>query len=357
MFIRYSAALMATCLVLPVSASQVSAESLTRKPSTNSNFNSTDTSRSNDGFWSQRQPARQRESSSFNIFDSTRGFFSRYSDQQDFDAEVRDRNLRRARQQVTLSDNDGPDAASSGESYYTYVADKLVLLADSKLQQPKPPAPVFASAAGATVNASDFLDVIKLPDPVAQALFEAVKDGTAGVSVAKSQVPALIAAYSKRSFEPVWLEDGKPSAKARKVLDVLSKAGQEGLDPAHYEVQVIKSAGAIDKMADDPVTLARFDLQLSAMALRYSAHASGGLVTPNRISGYHDLAPPVVAANDAALTLMSHSEPADWLLDLNPKLPAYAAMKAELIRLGAGEKEPEQIVVPARTGAAPGLAG
>jgi murein L,D-transpeptidase YcbB/YkuD len=347
MLFRLSAVLLATCLAIPVALSSASAESQISNKK-RFNFNSGSSTRSNDGFWSQlqRKSKRVRRARSFDFFNNNRGFFTNRWDERDFDAEVRQRNIRRVRQRVRLSDNDGPDAASTGEEYYTYAADKPVALVDSKLEQPKPPAPVFASGAGATVNASDFLDTVKLTDPVAQALFEAVKDGTAGVSLEKKQVTALITAYSKRAFEPVWLEDGKPSAKARKVLETLSKADQEGLDPAHYEVQIIKSAGGIDNMADDPATLARFDLQLSAMALRYSDHASGGLVTPNKISGYHDLTPPQVAAKDAVASLLSHPAPADWLMALHPKLPAYAAMKAELIRLGTGEKEPEQIVVP-----------
>jgi murein L,D-transpeptidase YcbB/YkuD len=130
------------------------------------------------------------------------------------------------------------------------------------------------------------------------------------------------------------------------VVKVLLNAAQEGLDPDHYALPSLASAGGMTGLGSDPQTLARFELELTARAMLYAHHASGGLVTPNKISGYHDLKPPHVAAADTAMSLASHPDPATWLMGLHPALPAYAAMKAELIKLGATQRDIEQIIVP-----------
>ncbi len=356
MLFRFSAALLATCIVLPLSDSSASAESR-GYPRKSQNFGSSSASGTTDSIWNNRSRRKKKSTTfgSFNFFDNGRGFFSTRDDAQVFEEQLRKRQKNRARQTVTLDSNDGPDAATSGESYYTYKADALVKLADPELKQPKPPAPVFASAAGATVNGAQFLAAVNLSDPVAQAMFELVQQSQTNISLAKDQVPALISAYEKRAFAPRWSVAGKPTPQALKLLKTLQKADQEGLNPENYEVAVVGKAGSASSLAGDPATLARFDLELSAMALRFSAHASGGMVNPNRISGYHDLNPPTVAAADAVASLFSHPEPADWLMGLHPVLPAYAAMKAELVRLGAGGSEPEPIVMPTGPLLKPGM--
>ena len=340
---RLSAILLATCVALPVTVSGALADRA-EQPRKSFNFSGRSFD-DGDGFWSQRQQRRQRQrgnARSFDFFNSNRGFFSTFDDQRNFEQEVN----RRQRQRVRITEDDGPDATATGESYYTYKADPLVRLVKADLKQPRPQGPVFATEAGATLDVSDQLDEIRLTDPVAQATFEALKAGVDGASLSKQQLDALAALYDKRAYAPLWIGDGKPSAKAEAVIKVLLAADQEGLDPDHYALPSLGAAGNLAGLGSDPQKLARFELELTAMAMRYAHHASGGLVTPKKISGYHDLVPPHVAAADVAASLASHPEPAAWLMGLHPTLPAYKAMKAELIKLGAGAREIEQIVVP-----------
>ena len=351
MLTRLSAVLLASCLALPVMTVSVHAESQIRQNKFNFNNGGRSSTESDDSFWSQRkkrtrQRARRVErGSSFNFLDGTRGFFSRSGDF--FGRQGRWRNSRRWRERATLSFDDGPDVAATGEEYHIYEASYPVPLVGRNLKQPRPKGAIFASASGTVVDANDFIDVVRLPDAVAQAVFEALKHNTTGVSLAKDQVTALIKAYSERGYSPLWIEDSKPSKKARAVLKVLANAHKEGLEPNLYQLSSVENAGGIDNLSNDAETLAQFELQLSAMALRYSAHAASGMVTPNKISGYHDLAPPKIAAKDAMASLINHPAPQDWLMSLHPKLPAYAAMRAQLIKLGSGGPDIEQIVIPA----------
>ncbi len=351
MFSRLTAILLTSCLALPAVLSEASAQ---QERSFNFSSRSSD---DGDGFWTQRQRQQQQRQQrqqrntertrSFDFFNTGRGFFSSSSDGRDFDAEVERRE--RVRTSFEAGDDEGPDVASTGEQYYTYKADQLVRLVKADLKQPRPQGPVFAAEAGATVDVSDQLEAVELTDPVAQAAFEALKAGLDGARVSGPQLAAIVKLYEKRSFAPLWIEDAKPSAKAEAVLKVFRSAAQEGLDPDHYQLPSLAAAGSLTNLGADAATLGRFELELTAMALRYAHHASGGLVTPKKISGYHDLEPPHVAAADAAASLANHPDPASWLMRLHPSLPAYKAMREELIRLGASEREEEQIVVPEGT--------
>jgi murein L,D-transpeptidase YcbB/YkuD len=345
MLSRISLLLLASCIAVPATFVGASAESIV-SPRKKFNFSSRSFG-SDDGFWSQRQRRQQRvrrNNRSFDFFNRNRGFFTTSDDERDFERQVNER--KRSRKRVRVTVDDGPDAASTGEKYHAYKADALTRVIKADLKQPRPQGPVFAAAAGATVDVSDQLDVIELTDPVAQATFETLKAGVDGVKLYTDQLDALASLYAKRAYAPLWIEDGKPSAKAKAVVKVLLNASQEGLDPDHYALPVLATAGGLSGLGSDPESLARFELELTARAMLYAHHASGGLVTPNKISGYHDLKPPHVGAKDAAMSLASHPEPASWLMGLHPSLPAYKAMKAELIKLGASERDIEQIVVP-----------
>ena len=224
---RLSAVLLASCLAMPVMTASVNAESQAR-PKKTFNFNSgSSSSESENSFWSQRKKRAERrarnreEGSSFNFMDRSRGFFSRSGDF--FGRQVRWRNSRRWRDRMNFSDDSGQVTASTGEKYHTYQASYPVPLASRNLKQPKPKGVVFASASGTIVDANDYVDVVKLPDPVAQAIFEALKHSTTGVSLAKDQTAALIKAYAKREFAPIWIVDGKPSCKRSRSFE---RAGQ-----------------------------------------------------------------------------------------------------------------------------------
>ena len=78
------------------------------------------------------------------------------------------------------------------------------------------------------------------------------------------------------------------------------------------------------------VHLARLDLGLTAMALKYARHASGGRIIPNRLTKYNDITPDFVAPATAVKVLAWSPFPVEYLKGLQPKPPAYALFKAEL---------------------------
>jgi hypothetical protein len=174
MLSRISLLLLASCIAVPATFVGASAESIV-SPRKKFNFSSRSFG-SDDGFWSQRQRRQQRtrrNTRSFDFFNRNRGFFTTSDDERDFERQVRSASASRKRVRVTV--DDGPRRRSTGEQYHAYKADALTRVIKADLKQPRPQGPVFAAAAGATVDVSDQLDVIELTDPVAQATFETLK--------------------------------------------------------------------------------------------------------------------------------------------------------------------------------------
>ena len=130
----------------------------------------------------------------------------------------------------------------------------------------------------------------------------------------------------------------------------MSNAETEGLSAADYTIpEMARADNNIDQIESDLSAIARFDIQLTAMAVRYAKHASGGRIVANKLSAYHDLNQPRVAASTALAKLAASDQPGEYLQSLHPIHPSYAKLKAELgaVRSNA---EPVDVVEPIASG-------
>ncbi len=219
-------------------------------------------------------------------------------------------------------------AGSSGSfKHYTYTPDRLVGLSAPGLHLPLP----ATSGSGDAMPAGAQGPVVyKLDDSLAQTVFDTLKSGATPVRVTKAQRKAITTLYQDRGFTALWTSMDGLEAKARALLTVLQKASEEGFDGDVYRLPVVAEQGSIDAVESDLAAMARFDIELTALALRYAANASGGMITPNRLSGYHDLKPPKLAAGTALRRLTQSERPDRYLMSLHPRHPAYAALRRAL---------------------------
>ncbi len=140
--------------------------------------------------------------------------------------------------------------------------------------------------------------------------------------------------YESSGFKPLWTENGNINARGLAVLDVLSKANEQGLEPLRYKPDVLASYdGAVAQLDGDGLGLAQFDVGLTIAALTYAIHVSGGAYEPERLSAYYDIKSERVSPNSAIKVLAYSPYPAEYLGTLPPTHPAYVAMKAELAKL------------------------
>lgn len=176
-----------------------------------------------------------------------------------------------------------------------------------------------------------------------EGVFHQALAGLEGVNLAAEEpiAKALISYYrGKPGF--IWADESGPNARALEALRVLGEADTFGLAPEDYAV-ALPVAGAANGEADRLRELIGFEMALSARVLRYLRDAGGGRIDPNRISGYHDF-PLKPFDGEAELARMVRAKDVRAALEgAHPRMPEFAALRAELARLRATADDREPI--------------
>jgi len=169
--------------------------------------------------------------------------------------------------------------------------------------------------------------------------------------LAEKKIAAALVDYYAENPDFIWVDENGPNERAKAVLDVLADAADYGLQETDYVVSPpsLDEPGAADeRMAE----LARFELTLSARALRYARDAHLGRVNPNKLSGYHDFPTKPLEERRVLEVLAGTPVPARYLKALHPQNELYAALREELKALRASAER--EIVVDPETFVRPG---
>lgn len=218
-----------------------------------------------------------------------------------------------------------PVARITGPSYYTYKTDALKRVD-------------FAPLAAIAQSAS-------LDEPGKTSAFREAVGGLDGFELmAETDAGKATVDYYAAHPDFIWVTDGEVNERGRTALRVLGEAASHGLVPADYSVSVPPAAAAGDAAARR-ADLIRFEVTLSARALRYVRDAQNGRIDPNRISGYHDF--PAKPLDRVAVLgrLASTADVGAELESQHPKNPQYRALRVELESLRASA-ENEIVVDP-----------
>lgn len=205
----------------------------------------------------------------------------------------------------------------------------------------------------AKLNIGDLLDSLEATSEKADPLFKkAVKqlDGF-DLLAEKKILKALIEHYSKRP-EFIWVDREELNERAHSVLEVLANASEFGLTETDYVVNPPAGMATLGSADQKLAALARFELALSARALRYARDAHSGRVNPNKLSGYHDFPAKRLEEQRVLQILARTREPARYLLALHPRNEQYAALRQELKTLRTSAER--EIVVSPETFVRPG---
>ncbi len=215
----------------------------------------------------------------------------------------------RGGQKVIVASDDDPEGDPGfGMGNLNYAPEKLVSLTGHKFSEPRP------------------------ADAAAGFVYDALLSAEPGMRVRTDIREAIAEHYRTQNFRPVWLDNGKLSARGADVLKLLAAAGEEGLEPESY---LPRSLAAYDVTIPefDPGAMARLDIELSAAALKYARDASGGQFDPRRLSLYNDVTPGWVKPSQSIKVLAWSPYAVEYLRGLHPTHPAYAAMKAALAEI------------------------
>ena len=268
------------------------------------------------------QPTKKRRS-------SDGGFFSF------FNQEINQRKNKKIRKVIRTNRPSRP-------TFYSYRGAKKVVLADASLKQPlNRQLPAFSGNGPKNFDpTANFVGQTKLNDSLAQTIFDVLKQGKLVTRVTAKQKKAIVRFYKERNYAGLWTEMDGVKLNARAMLAYLAKANEEGLHSAYYLPNGL--AGFHDDLAhveSDLEALAKFDINLTAMAVKYGQHASGGRVIPNRLSRYHDLKPPKVAASKVLQQLAAGNNAVSYLAGLHPTHKTYVSLKSALARIDGQPSE------------------
>ena len=103
----------------------------------------------------------------------------------------------------------------------------------------------------------------------------------------KDIAKALMAHYAKHP-EFMWVTDLRPNADATEMLGLLSSADAYGLNNSDYQVDLPEFSNSDEASEQVLSKLINFEMMLTLRAVRYALDANGGIVNPNKLSGYHD---------------------------------------------------------------------
>jgi L,D-transpeptidase YcbB len=192
-------------------------------------------------------------------------------------------------------------------------------------------------------------------NPETEAIRVALASNKTSIRALEVERKAVVAFYKANDFKPVWTAGGHALPRADALLKILANSGSDGLVPENFTPRTVGSFENVDQnLTGDPLKVANFDIELTAMALKYARQLSGGQFEPNRLSLYNDIKPAPVNA-DAALKVIAYTPYLEsYFASIEPKNPQYAIFKAELVKLASADPTPPADLIADGTTVKPG---
>ncbi len=183
---------------------------------------------------------------------------------------------------------------------------------------------------------SDAADTNGVAAEIAKAISNA--DALLGAStVAHGGAQALHSVYFASGDGPLWIRGGRATAQAEAVLHELQNVESYGLETQDYpgnEIAQLLTVQASPGLGDD-ARFARFDVMLSAAALRLVSDLHYGRVTPEA-AGFklrEDRSRPPLDLAAVLKNLAEAPKATDVLISVEPPFYHYALLKDALSRL------------------------
>lgn len=219
-------------------------------------------------------------------------------------------------------------------------------------ERPEPPL-VYEPEKLETLRADDLTEAMP-PEPPAAAVYQELQE-TRVLRVAPAEKQALVDFYRRNQFRPLWTSQQGLDERGQSVLRLLAASAEDGLAPEDYlPPSLARFDDDLTFISGDLARLARLDLELSARALRYARHASGGRLVPNKLTIYHDIKPKTVDLAAAMQVFAWSPFPAEYLKSLQPRHKTYATLKVALAGLRGLRAEPEAGVIGSGRHVTPG---
>lgn len=167
------------------------------------------------------------------------------------------------------------------------------------------------------------------------------------------QVPApLHALYEARQFAPLWLAEGRPTARAAQAIELMGRAAEDGLDEVDYHLPALqRQLASLQQQAGSDSERAAFDLALSRALARYVEHLSVGRVQPREVGLNIDSASQWSRLPQHLQQVLTSEDLAAAIATARPPLPPYTALRELLARYRPlAQQHPSAPVLPVLPG-------
>ena len=139
---------------------------------------------------------------------------------------------------------------------------------------------------------------------------------------------AIEAFYAARNYAPLWIHDGRLTARAQAAVARLKNAAAEALDPADYPVPDFAKLS-------DAGPLAEGDVTLTYSLLTFARHLQAGRISPRRVFAQVDYGDHTPEAADILRKIAAASDLDTALDSFDPPHEGFRALKRKLAELRA----------------------
>lgn len=151
---------------------------------------------------------------------------------------------------------------------------------------------------------------------------------TPAADIAAQVQPPLTAIYAARQFEPLWLEDNKPSARAGQALTLISRAAEDGLNAADYHLPALQDQlEKLQHQTGDDRQQAGFDLAMSSALARFIEDLSAGRVAPSSLGFAVDIAARQAGLAQHLQQVLTATDLPAAVAAAQPTFPPYAVLR------------------------------
>lgn len=220
-----------------------------------------------------------------------------------------------------------------GPTYKTYIADKLITAKFSQIVDPVTTSAISSDGSGT--------ETIVNADPFALG-YEAL---TAMKLKTLPEVSDALVAHYSNSPSYRWVTEAGPTKQALAIHKALQQANMVGLPNENYAIELPNTDALVTDESVWP-TYMRFEMELSAAILTYMVDANRGLISPNKISGYHDFKRKSLDLDKALFKTALSDNPTEYLQSYNPSGDHFIALKAELATLLQAEDKDRITIDP-----------
>ncbi|MFI5412140.1 murein L,D-transpeptidase [Kaistia sp. UC242_56] len=154
---------------------------------------------------------------------------------------------------------------------------------------------------------------------------------------------AMVEFYAERDYQPVWMVEGVYTPQARRIMDRIAAAAEDGLDPAAYK---LPPATLGSSTPAGPDIAASVDMLLSKAVLTYARQAYAGRLDPSSISKLITLKPLLPDPIEVLTTVSTASDGAAAIAGYNPQHEGYLRLKQALATARGGETATVHAPVP-----------